>query len=123
MTVRFLDPPLHEFVPTEEADIEQLAKDMGKSVQDIKNIIASLHEFNPMMGHRGCRLAVTFPEIAAMQTRAVIKAALNVNAAHPDWNIIPEIMIPLVGEVKELKYVKDVVVEVADKLIAEAAPL
>ena len=120
MTVRFLDPPLHEFVPTEEADIEQLAKDMGKSVQDIKNIIASLHEFNPMMGHRGCRLAVTFPEIAAMQTRAVIKAALNVNAKHPEWNIVPEIMIPLVGEVKELKYVKDVVVEVADKLIAEA---
>ena len=120
MTVRFLDPPLHEFVPTEETDIELLAKDMGKSVAEIKNIIASLHEFNPMMGHRGCRLAVTFPEIAAMQTRAVIKAALNVNAAHPDWNIIPEIMIPLVGEVKELKYVKDVVVEVADKLIAEA---
>ena len=120
MTVRFLDPPLHEFVPTEEADIELLAKDMGKSVAEIKNIIASLHEFNPMMGHRGCRLAVTFPEIAAMQTRAVIKAALNVNAAHPDWNIIPEIMIPLVGEVKELKYVKDVVVEIADKLIAEA---
>ena len=120
MTVRFLDPPLHEFVPTEEADIELLAKDMGKSVAEIKNIIASLHEFNPMMGHRGCRLAVTFPEIAAMQTRAVIKAALNVNAAHPDWNIVPEIMIPLVGEVKELKYVKDVVVEVADKLIAEA---
>ncbi len=120
MTVRFLDPPLHEFVPTEEADIAQLAKDMGKSVQDIKNIIASLHEFNPMMGHRGCRLAVTFPEIAAMQTRAVIKAALNVNAAHPEWHIVPEIMIPLVGEVKELKYVKDVVVEVADKLIAEA---
>ena len=99
---------------------ELLAKDMGKSVAEIKAIIASLHEFNPMMGHRGCRLAVTFPEIAAMQTRAVIKAALNVNAAHPDWNIIPEIMIPLVGEVKELKYVKDVVVEVADKLIAEA---
>ena len=120
MTVRFLDPPLHEFVPTEEADIAQLAKDMGKSVAEIKNIIASLHEFNPMMGHRGCRLAVTFPEIAAMQTRAVIKAALNVNAAHPDWHIVPEIMIPLVGEVKELKYVKDVVVEVADKLIAEA---
>ena len=120
MTVRFLDPPLHEFVPTEEADIELLAKDMGKSVAEIKNIIASLHEFNPMMGHRGCRLAVTFPEIAAMQTRAVIKAALNVNAAHPDWHIVPEIMIPLVGEVKELKYVKDVVVEVADKLIAEA---
>ena len=120
MTVRFLDPPLHEFVPTEEADIELLAKDMGKSVAEIKNIIASLHEFNPMMGHRGCRLAVTFPEIAAMQTRAVIKAALNVNAKHPDWQIVPEIMIPLVGEVKELKYVKDVVVEVADKLIAEA---
>ena len=120
MTVRFLDPPLHEFVPTEEADIELLAKDMGKSVAEIKNIIASLHEFNPMMGHRGCRLAVTFPEIAAMQTRAVIKAALNVNAKHPDWHIVPEIMIPLVGEVKELKYVKDVVVEVADKLIAEA---
>ena len=120
MTVRFLDPPLHEFVPTEEADIELLAKDMGKSVAEIKNIIASLHEFNPMMGHRGCRLAVTFPEIAAMQTRAVIKAALNVNAKHPDWHIVPEIMIPLVGEVKELKYVKDVVVEIADKLIAEA---
>ena len=120
MTVRFLDPPLHEFVPTEEADIELLAKDMGKSVAEIKNIIASLHEFNPMMGHRGCRLAVTFPEIAAMQTRAVIKAALNVNAAHPEWHIVPEIMIPLVGEVKELKYVKDVVVKIADKLIAEA---
>ena len=120
MTVRFLDPPLHEFVPTDEADIAQLAKDMGKSVEEIKNIIASLHEFNPMMGHRGCRLAVTFPEIAAMQTRAVIKAALNVSAAHPEWNMVPEIMIPLVGEVKELKYVKDVVVEIADKLIAEA---
>ena len=118
MTVRFLDPPLHEFVPTEEADIELLAKDMGKSVAEIKNIIASLHEFNPMMGHRGCRLAVTFPEIAAMQTRAVIKAALNVNAAHPDWHIVPEIMIPLVGEVKELKYVKDVVVKTADEIIA-----
>jgi len=118
MTVRFLDPPLHEFVPTEEADIELLAKDMGKSVQEIKNIIASLHEFNPMMGHRGCRLAVTFPEIAAMQTRAVIKAALNVNAKHPEWNIVPEIMIPLVGEVKELKYVKDVVVKTADEIIS-----
>ena len=118
MTVRFLDPPLHEFVPTEEADIELLAKDMGKSVAEIKNIIASLHEFNPMMGHRGCRLAVTFPEIAAMQTRAVIKAALNVNAAHPDWHIVPEIMIPLVGEVKELKYVKDVVVKTADEIIS-----
>ncbi len=118
MTVRFLDPPLHEFVPTEEADIELLAKDMNKSVEEIKNIIASLHEFNPMMGHRGCRLAVTFPEIAAMQTRAVIKAALNVNAKHPDWHIVPEIMIPLVGEVKELKYVKDVVVKTADEIIA-----
>ena len=120
MTVRFLDPPLHEFVPTEEADIELLAKDMGKSVAEIKNIIASLHEFNPMMGHRGCRLAVTFPEIAAMQTRAVIKAALNVNAKHPDWHIVPEIMIPLVGEVKELKYVKDVVVKTADEELAAA---
>ena len=118
MTVRVLDPPLHEFVPTEEADIELLAKDMGKSVAEIKNIIASLHEFNPMMGHRGCRLAVTFPEIAAMQTRAVIKAALNVNAAHPEWHIVPEIMIPLVGEVKELKYVKDVVVKTADEIIS-----
>ena len=120
VTIRFLDPPLHEFVPTEEADIEKLAEDMGKSVADIKAIIASLHEFNPMMGHRGCRLAVTYPEIAAMQTRAVIKAALNVNAKHPDWHLVPEIMIPLVGEVKELKYVKNVVVETADKLIAEA---
>ena len=118
VTIRFLDPPLHEFVPTEEADIELLAKDMGKSVAEIKNIIASLHEFNPMMGHRGCRLAVTFPEIAAMQTRAVIKAALNVNAAHPEWHIVPEIMIPLVGEVKELKYVKDVVVKTADEIIS-----
>ena len=120
MTVRFLDPPLHEFVPTEEADIELLAKDMGKSVAEIKNIIASLHEFNPMMGHRGCRLAVTFPEIAAMQTRAVIKAAINVQKAHPDWNIVPEIMIPLVGEVKELKFVKKTVTETADRIIAEA---
>ena len=120
MTVRFLDPPLHEFVPTEEADIEKLARDMGKTVDEIKAIIASLHEFNPMMGHRGCRLAVTFPEIAAMQTRAVIKAALNVSARHPEWNIVPEIMIPLVGEVKELRFVKSVVTETADKLIAEA---
>ena len=118
VTIRFLDPPLHEFVPTEEADIELLAKDMGKTVAEIKAIIASLHEFNPMMGHRGCRLAVTFPEIAAMQTRAVIKAALNVSAAHPEWNIVPEIMIPLVGEVKELKYVKDVVVKTADEIIS-----
>ena len=120
MTVRFLDPPLHEFVPTEEADIEPLAKDMGKSVTDIKAIIASLHEFNPMMGHRGCRLAVTYPEIAVMQTKAVIKAALNVQAKHPEWTIAPEIMIPLVGEVKELAYVKGVVVETADQLIRES---
>ena len=120
VTIRFLDPPLHEFVPTEEKDIEQLAKTQGKTVEDIKAIIASLHEFNPMMGHRGCRLAVTYPEIAEMQTTAVIKAALNVNKAHPDYNIVPEIMIPLVGEVKELKFVKDVVVKTADALIKEA---
>ncbi len=120
VTIRFLDPPLHEFVPTEEKDIELLAKDLGKTVADIKAIIDSLHEFNPMMGHRGCRLAVTYPEIAAMQTRAVIKAALNVNAKHPDWNVVPEIMIPLVGEVKELKYVKSVVVETADAVIKAA---
>ena len=120
VTIRFLDPPLHEFVPTEEHDIELLAEDLGKSVADIKNIISSLHEFNPMMGHRGCRLAVTYPEIAAMQTRAVIKAALAVQAKHPDWNMVPEIMIPLVGEVKELKYVKNVVVKTADEIIAAA---
>jgi pyruvate,orthophosphate dikinase len=120
VTIRFLDPPLHEFVPTEEADIELLAKSQGKTVADIKNIIASLHEFNPMMGHRGCRLAVTYPEIAAMQTKAVIKAAINVKKKHPDWNVKPEIMIPLVGDVKELKYVKKVVVETADAVIAEA---
>ena len=120
VTIRFLDPPLHEFVPTEEADIEALAKTQGKTVEQIKNIIASLHEFNPMMGHRGCRLAVTFPEIAEMQTRAVIKAALAVQARHPEWKLAPEIMIPLVGEVKELKFVKDVVTAVADKLIADA---
>ena len=120
VTIRFLDPPLHEFVPTDEADIEALAKAQGKTVEQIKNIITGLHEFNPMMGHRGCRLAVTYPEIAEMQTRAVIKAALAVNARHPEWNIVPEIMIPLVGEVKELKFVKDVIVKVADALIAEA---
>ena len=120
VTIRFLDPPLHEFVPTEEADIEALAKAQGKSVETIKNIIQSLHEFNPMMGHRGCRLAVTYPEIAKMQTAAVIKAAINVKKAHPDWNIVPEIMIPLVGEVKELKYVKDIVVKTADEVIAAA---
>ena len=118
MTVRYLDPPLHEFVPTDEHDIAELAATMGKTVADIKAIIASLHEFNPMMGHRGCRLAVTYPEIAAMQTRAVIKAALNVQARHADWNMIPEIMIPLVGEIKELAFVKKIVVEVADELIA-----
>ena len=120
ITIRFLDPPLHEFVPTEEADIKKLAADMGKSVADIKAIIAGLHEFNPMMGHRGCRLAVTYPEIAVMQTKAVIKAALSVQAKHPEWNMVPEIMIPLVGEVKELKYVKDVVVKTADEIIKEA---
>ena len=120
VTIRFLDPPLHEFVPTEEADIEALAKAQGKTVADIKAIIASLHEFNPMMGHRGCRLAVTYPEIAKMQTKAVIRAALNVKKAHPDWSIVPEIMIPLVGDVKELKYVKKFVVETADAEIAAA---
>ena len=120
VTIRFLDPPLHEFVPTEEADIELLAKDMNKSVAEIKAIIASLHEFNPMMGHRGCRLAVTYPEIAVMQTRAVIRAAINVQKRHPEWTMVPEIMIPLVGEVKELKYVKDVVVKTADEELAAA---
>ena len=120
VTIRFLDPPLHEFVPTEEADIEKLAEAQGKSVETIKNIIASLHEFNPMMGHRGCRLAVTYPEIAKMQTRAVIRAAINVKKAHADWNVKPEIMIPLVCEEKELKFVKKVVVETADAEIAAA---
>jgi pyruvate,orthophosphate dikinase len=120
VTIRFLDPPLHEFVPTEEADIKALADTQGKSVEDIKNIITSLHEFNPMMGHRGCRLAVTYPEIAKMQTSAVIRAAINVKKNHPDWNIVPEIMIPLVGDVKELKFVKNVVVETADAEIAAA---
>ncbi len=120
VTIRFLDPPLHEFVPTEEADIEALAKAQGKSVETIKAIIAGLHEFNPMMGHRGCRLTVTYPEIAKMQTKAVIRAAINVKKAHADWNIVPEIMIPLVGEVKELKFVKDIVVATADEEIAAA---
>ncbi len=120
VTIRFLDPPLHEFVPTEEKDIEALAKTKGKSVEDIKAIIAGLHESNPMMGHRGCRLAVTYPEIAAMQTKAVIKAAINVNKKHPEYNIVPEIMIPLVGDVKELKFVKNTVVAVADAVIAES---
>ena len=120
VTIRFLDPPLHEFVPTEEADIAALAAAQGKSVEDIKAIIAALHEFNPMMGHRGCRLTVTYPEIAAMQTKAVIRAAINVKKAHADWNLVPEIMIPLVGEVKELKFVKDIVVKTADAEIAAA---
>ncbi len=120
VTIRFLDPPLHEFVPTEEADIAALAEAQGKTVADIKNIISSLHEFNPMMGHRGCRLAVTYPEIAKMQTKAVIRAAINVQKAHADWKVVPEIMIPLTGEVKEMKFVKDVVVAPADAEIAAA---
>ena len=120
VTIRFLDPPLHEFVPTEEEDIKKLADAQGKTVEQIKAIIASLHEFNPMMGHRGCRLAVTYPEIAKMQTKAVIKAAINVKKNHPDWTVEPEIMIPLVGDVKELKFVKKVVVETANAVIAEA---
>ena len=120
VTIRYLDPPLHEFVPTEEEDIKALAEAQGKTVEQIKNIITGLHEFNPMMGHRGCRLAVTYPEIAEMQTRAVIKAALAVQARHPEWTMVPEIMIPLVGETKELKYVKDIVVKVADEIIAES---
>ena len=120
VVIRFLDPPLHEFVPTTEEEIALLAKTQGKTVEQIKNIISSLHEFNPMMGHRGCRLAVTYPEIAAMQTRAVIRAAINTQKKHPDWKVVPEIMIPLTGEVKELKFVKDVVVKVADEEIANA---
>ncbi len=120
VTIRFLDPPLHEFVPTTEEDIAALAKAQKKTVAQIKQIIADLHEFNPMMGHRGCRLTVTYPEIARMQTSAVIKAAINVKKKHPDWNIVPEIMIPLTGEVKELAFVKKIVVEVADKLIADS---
>ncbi len=118
VTIRYLDPPLHEFLPTEEEDIAHVAADLGKTVAEIKAIIASLHEFNPMMGHRGCRLAVTYPEIAVMQTRAVIKAAISVQAKHPEWQLVPEIMIPLVGEVKELQYIKKLVVETADTLIA-----
>ncbi len=120
VTIRFLDPPLHEFVPTDEADIEKLAKAQGKSVETIKTIITSLHEFNPMMGHRGCRLAVTYPEIAKMQTKAVIRAAINVQKAHSDWTVKPEIMIPLICEIKELKFVKKIVVETADAEIAAA---
>jgi len=120
VTIRFLDPPLHEFLPSDEKDIEQLAKDTGKTVSAIKGIITSLHEFNPMMGHRGCRLAITYPEIAVMQTKAVIKAAIKVKKDHPDWDILPEIMIPLVGEVKEFTFLKEIVVKVADALIADA---
>ena len=120
VTIRFLDPPLHEFVPTDEEDIKALAKAQNKTVAQIKQIISDLHEFNPMMGHRGCRLTVTYPEIAVMQTNAVIKAAINVQKRHPDWRVVPEIMIPLVGEVKELAYVKKTVVETADKVIKEA---
>ena len=120
VTIRFLDPPLHEFVPTEQADIEQLAKAQGKTVEQIKAIIASLHEFNPMMGHRGCRLSVTFPEIAAMQTRAVIRAAINVQKKHPDWNLVPEIMIPLIGDAKELAYVKAMVTKTANEEMEKA---
>ena len=118
--IRFLDPPLHEFVPTSDYEIEMLAQAQNKSVASIRAIIAALHEFNPMMGHRGCRLAVTYPEIAAMQTKAIIRAAINVKKAHPDWNMVPEIMIPLVGEVKELAYVKKTVVSIADQEIAAA---
>ncbi len=120
VTIRFLDPPLHEFVPTEEADIEQLARAQGKTVEQIKGIIAGLHEFNPMMGHRGCRLSVTFPEIAAMQTRAVIRAAINVQKKHPDWNLVPEIMIPLIGDAKELAYVKAIVTKTANEEMEKA---
>ena len=120
VTIRFLDPPLHEFLPTDEGDIKDLAKNLGKTVDEVVEIIKSLHEFNPMMGHRGCRLTVTYPEIAVMQTKAVIKAAINVKKAHPEWDMIPEIMIPLVGEVKELAYVRNTVVRTADELIAEA---
>ena len=120
VTIRFLDPPLHEFVPTEEADIKALADDMGMTVKEVKDVITSLHEFNPMMGHRGCRLAVTYPEIAVMQTKAVIQAAIAVQSRHADWKVVPEIMIPLVGEVKELAYVKSVVTKTADECIKAA---
>ena len=120
VTIRFLDPPLHEFLPQDEGDIAALAKEMKMEVADLKAVISSLHEFNPMMGHRGCRLAVTYPEIAEMQTTAVIEAAINVQKKHPEWNMVPEIMIPLVGETKELQYVKDVVTKTADEIIAKS---
>ena len=118
VVIRYLDPPLHEFLPTKEEDIKEIADELGITVQRLKDVIAGLHEFNPMMGHRGCRLAVSYPEIARMQTTAVINAALNVQKKHPEWKLVPEIMIPLVGEVKELKYVKDVLLETADAIIA-----
>jgi pyruvate,orthophosphate dikinase len=120
VTIRLLDPPLHEFLPTEEGDIIALAKEMNMTVEDLKFVIASLHEFNPMMGHRGCRLDVTYPEIGEMQTRAIIEAAINVKKKHPDWNLVPEIMIPLVGAKKELQYVKGIVTATADAIIAES---
>jgi len=120
MTIRYLDPPLHEFLPTKEEDIAEIAAELNITAAELKEVIASLHEFNPMMGHRGCRLAVSYPEIAEMQTTAVIKAAINVNKKFPAYKIVPEIMIPLVGEIKELKFVKDIVVTTADKLIAES---
>ena len=120
MTVRFLDPPLHEFLPTEDKEIAPLAQELGMTDKELKAVIASLHETNPMMGHRGCRLTVSYPEIAEMQTTAIINAAIKINKSHPTFNIVPEIMIPLVGEIKELKYVKDVVTSTADKLIADA---
>ena len=120
VTIRYLDPPLHEFLPTKEEDIKELAGELKITVDELKQVIASLHEFNPMMGHRGCRLAVSYPEIAEMQTEAVISAAINVTKKHPEYHIVPEIMIPLVGEVKELKYVKDIVTGVADRLIADS---
>ncbi|MBR2809039.1 MAG: pyruvate, phosphate dikinase, partial [Erysipelotrichaceae bacterium] len=119
VTIRYLDPPLHEFLPTAEKDLEVIAKELDTTVDHLKQVVTSLHEFNPMMGHRGCRLDVSYPEIAEMQTRAVIEAAINVNKRHPEYNITPEIMIPLVGEVKELKFVKDIVVRVADEVIKE----
>ena len=120
VTIRFLDPPLHEFVPTEEADIQLLADSLGKTVAEIRAVIDGLHEFNPMMGHRGCRLTVTYPEIAKMQTRAVIRAAINVQNAHPEWDLLPEIMIPLVGDSKEYKFVHDIVVRIANEEIEKA---
>ena len=120
VTIRFLDPPLHEFLPTDEEDIAELAKEMKMEVAALKEVVTSLHEFNPMMGHRGCRLTVSYPEIAEMQTTAVIEAAINVQKRHPEWNLVPEIMIPLVGEVKELAYVKNVVVETADDIIEKS---